>query len=165
VPEKDIEEERRRALEREGGDFSGGFILGLVYSALLFFMKLIAGSLLTEGLFEAIGVASIAILSWLSRVFYASVVFIASYISAGVIASLVFYYYESSPVLLYSFLLGSLLGYLISILEVSIFPKRNRDELLYKNMEKTNAEEGNPAGKLRNYEQMRAFRHGKVSLN
>jgi len=131
--EKDIEEERRKALEREGGDFSGGFILGLVYSALLFFMKLMAGSFFTEGVFEAIGVAAIAILSWLSRVFYASVVFIASYISAGVVASLVFYYYESSTVLLYSFLLGSLLGYLISILEVSIFPKRKHDEPVHEN--------------------------------
>jgi len=136
LPEKDIEEEKRRALEKEGGDFSGGFILGLVYSALLFFMKLMAGSLLTEGVFEAIGVAAIAILSWLSRVFYASVVFIASYISAGIVASLVFYYYESSAVLLYSFLLGSLLGYLISILEVSIFPKRKHDELVHENLEK-----------------------------
>lgn len=127
MPDRDIWEERNEVLSEDKGEVAGGAILGFVYTSFIYFVKMILDGRMAEGSIEGIGIAAIALLSWLSRVFFASVVFIASYAAAGTVASIIFYYYEKSYILLYSFILGSLLGYLTSILEVSAFPRRKKD--------------------------------------
>lgn len=113
-------EKRREILTEKGGDFAGGALLGLVYSTFIFLIKQITSGRISETSSLILATIAVMLLSWLSRVFFASFVFVASYVGAGIIASLLYNYYNNSYFLLYTFLLGSFLGYLLSILEVSI---------------------------------------------
>jgi hypothetical protein len=126
MPERDIWEERREFLEEEGGDFAGGALLGLIFSAFIYFVNsILEGRIAAEGI-EVIGITAISVLSWLSRIFFASIIFIVSYTASGILASIVYYHYVGSYILLYSFLFGSIFGYLLSSLEVSVFPRKKK---------------------------------------
>jgi len=126
---EDLFEKRREILTENGGDFAGGALLGLVYTTFVFFIREMAGGTLSGDSLILVGIATITLLSWGSRVFYASVLFIASYAGAGIVASLIYRYYSQSYFVLYSFLLGSVLGYVLSVIEVSVFgSRRSRSE-------------------------------------
>ncbi|MEM3837486.1 MAG: hypothetical protein QXU57_06260, partial [Fervidicoccaceae archaeon] len=75
---EDVLEKRREILTEKGGDFAGGALLGLVYSTFIFLIKQITSGRISETSSLILATIAVMLLSWLSRVFFASFVFVAS---------------------------------------------------------------------------------------
>lgn len=122
--ERDIYEERNEVLDRPGGDYSGGLLMGMITFAVIafldIFLKLYFKYEVLVSYMYIVGILIIMLLSWGTRVFYASTKFIFFYLVGGSISSFIYMYYTRTNWTTYSFFIGSLFGYILSYIEITL---------------------------------------------